>query len=280
MQSKLMMIGDVVDFYLLLIFLLVAMVFLLQLEYILGEGQTLSCDISTQTEISPIDSPKDRSLWDTLWSHPGAKYPNYDGFIWLYYTKLGLGTPAKDFYVQVDTGSDILWVNCVGCTACPKKSGLGMDLTLYDPNGSKTSKAVSCDDDYCTSTYDGPISGCKQDMSCPYSITYGDGSTTAGSFVNDSLTFNQVNGNLQTAAENSSVVFGCGAKQSGTLGSSSDEALDGIIGFGQSNSSVLSQLAASGKVKRIFSHCLDSINGGGTFSIGEVVEPKFNTTPL
>ncbi|XP_045799188.1 uncharacterized protein LOC123893293 isoform X3 [Trifolium pratense] len=74
--------------------------------------------------------------------------------------------------------------------------------------------------------------------------------------------------------------FRCGAKQSGTLGSSSDEALDGIIGFGQSNSSVLSQLAASGKVKRIFSHCLDSINGGGTFSIGEVVEPKFNTTPL
>ncbi|XP_045797178.1 uncharacterized protein LOC123891364 [Trifolium pratense] len=86
-------------------------------------------------------------------------------------------------------------------------------------------------------------------MSCPYSITYGDGSTTAGSFVNDSLTFNQVNGNLHNnAAENSSVVFGCGAKQSGTLGSSSDEALDGIIGFGQSNSSVLSQLAASGKI--------------------------------
>ncbi|XP_045799189.1 aspartic proteinase 36-like isoform X4 [Trifolium pratense] len=80
-----------------------------------------------------------------------------------------------------------------------------------------------------------------------FSITYGDGSTTAGSFVNDSLTFNQVNGNLHNAAENSSVVFGCGAKQSGTLGSSSDEALDGIIGFGQSNSSVLSQLAASGK---------------------------------
>ncbi|XP_045799187.1 uncharacterized protein LOC123893293 isoform X2 [Trifolium pratense] len=81
-----------------------------------------------------------------------------------------------------------------------------------------------------------------------FSITYGDGSTTAGSFVNDSLTFNQVNGNLHNAAENSSVVFGCGAKQSGTLGSSSDEALDGIIGFGQSNSSVLSQLAASGKL--------------------------------
>jgi hypothetical protein len=72
----------------------------------------------------------------------------------------------------------------------------------------------------------------------------------------------------------------CGAKQSGSLSSNSDEALDGIIGFGQANSSVLSQLAASGKVKRIFSHCLDSHHGGGIFSIGQVMEPKFNTNPL
>jgi len=64
------------------------------------------------------------------------------------------------------------------------------------------------------------------------------------------------------------------------LGSSSDQALDGIIGFGQANSSVLSQLAASGKVKKIFSHCLDNILGGGIFAIGEVVEPKVSTTPL
>jgi hypothetical protein len=43
---------------------------------------------------------------------------------------------------------------------------------------------------------------------------------------------------------------------------------------------VLSQLAASGMVKRIFSHCLDKSNGGGIFSIGEVVEPKINMTSL
>ena len=44
----------------------------------------------------------------------------------LYFAKLGLGSPPKDYYVQVDTGSDILWVNCVGCKSCPKKSGLGV----------------------------------------------------------------------------------------------------------------------------------------------------------
>jgi len=78
----------------------------------------------------------------------------------------------------------------------------------------------------------------------------------------------------------SSLADRCGAVQSGTLGASSEEALDGIIGFGQENSSVLSQLAASQKVKKIFSHCLDNIRGGGIFAIGELVEPKVRTTPL
>ncbi|GFY92869.1 eukaryotic aspartyl protease family protein [Actinidia rufa] len=74
-------------------------------------------------------------------------------------------------------------------------------------------------------------------------------------------------------------VIWCGARQSGDLGSS-DEALDGILGFGKSNSSMISQLASTGKVKRMFAHCLDGVNGGGIFAIGHVVEPKVNTTPL
>lgn len=61
---------------------------------------------------------------------------------------------------------------------------------------------------------------------------------------------------------------------------SSSQALDGILGFGQSNSSMLSQMAAAGKVRKIFSHCLDTVNGGGIFAIGNVVQPKVSTTPL
>lgn len=71
----------------------------------------------------------------------------------------------------------------------------------------------------------------------------------------------------------------CGAQQSGELGSS-QQALDGILGFGQSNSSMLSQLASAKKVKKIFSHCLDGSQGGGIFAIGEVVQPKVQTTPM
>lgn len=72
----------------------------------------------------------------------------------------------------------------------------------------------------------------------------------------------------------------CGARQSGDLGSSGEEALDGILGFGKSNSSLISQLASSRKVKKMFAHCLDGINGGGIFAMGHVVQPKVNMTPL
>ncbi|KAK9997953.1 hypothetical protein SO802_017556 [Lithocarpus litseifolius] len=217
-----------------------------------------------------------RFLFDIDLELGGNGQPSETG---LYFAKLGLGSPPKDYYVQVDTGSDILWVNCVGCKSCPKKSGLGLDLTLYDPKSSSTSSLVACDQAFCTSTYNGQLTGCRPDVLCQYEVVYGDGSSTSGYFVNDNVQFDQVTGNLQTAPGNGSIIFGCGAKQSGELGTSS-EALDGILGFGQANSSMLSQLASAGKVKKIFAHCLDNVNGGGIFAIGEVVKPKVNTTPL
>ncbi|KAG5231904.1 aspartyl protease family protein [Salix suchowensis] len=198
----------------------------------------------------------------------------------LYYAKIGIGTPTKDYYVQVDTGSDIMWVNCIQCRECPKTSSLGIDLTLYNINESDTGKLVPCDQEFCYEINGGPLPGCTANMSCPYLEIYGDGSSTAGYFVKDVVQYARVSGDLITTAANGSVIFGCGARQSGDLGSSNEEALDGILGFGKSNSSMISQLAVTGKVKKIFAHCLDGTNGGGIFVIGHVVQPKVNMTPL
>ncbi|KAK9945396.1 hypothetical protein M0R45_010916 [Rubus argutus] len=208
----------------------------------------------------------------------GNGHPSETG---LYFAKLGIGSPSKDYYVQVDTGSDILWVNCIECANCPKKSDIGVKLTLYDPGDSSSSEKITCNQDFCTAQYNGQLPGCKPDLLCQYEVVYGDGSSTAGYFVKDVIQFDMVSGSHQTSVTNGSIVFGCGAKQSGQLGKSS-EALDGILGFGQANSSMISQLAAAGKVKKQFAHCLDNVNGGGIFAIGEVVEPKLklNTTPL
>ncbi|XP_019172088.1 PREDICTED: uncharacterized protein LOC109167522 [Ipomoea nil] len=70
----------------------------------------------------------------------------------------------------------------------------------------------------------------------------------------------------------------CSAEVSGLL-STARESSDGIIGFGQENSSFISQLTAQGKVKKIFSHCLNR-NGGGILAMGQVVQPKVKSTPL
>ncbi|XXG78145.1 hypothetical protein AAC387_Pa08g2150 [Persea americana] len=197
----------------------------------------------------------------------------------LYYAQISLGTPPKNYYVQVDTGSDILWVNCVECSQCPRKSELGIELTLYDIRKSGSANMVACDQSFCSELYSGELVGCAPNISCQYSVTYGDGSSTAGYFVKDSLQYSRVSGNFQTTKSKATVIFGCGAKQSGDLGSST-EAVDGILGFGQSNSSMISQLASSGAVKKMFAHCLGSVDGGGIFAIGHVVQPKVRTTPL
>ncbi|KAI9106790.1 hypothetical protein K1719_022318 [Acacia pycnantha] len=59
------------------------------------------------------------------------------------------------------------------------------------PSLFKTSDLVSCAENFCSDIYDGPFAGCKPDVACPYSVTYGDGSSTTGYLVKDYLTFNQ-----------------------------------------------------------------------------------------
>ncbi|WOL01409.1 aspartic proteinase-like protein 2 isoform X2 [Canna indica] len=197
----------------------------------------------------------------------------------LYYSEIGIGTPRRNFYVQVDTGSDHLWVNCFPCaTSCPKKNYIGLNMTVYDPNKSSSRRLISCQDSFCLSV-NGEVPYCLEKMPCDYSVRYGDGSSSAGFYVEDVVQYNRVSRDHRTKLVSANVTFGCGAENSGDLGS--HKALDGLIGFGKSNISMISQLAASGKVSsRSFSHCLDSTDGGGIFVLGQVVEPKMNVTPF
>lgn len=130
-------------------------------------------------------------------------------FVRLYYAKIGIGTPPKDYYVQVDTGSDIMWVNCIQCKECPRRSSLGIELTLYDIKDSSTGKFVTCDQEFCHGVYGGPLTDCTANTSCPYLEIYGDGSSTTGYFVQDVVQYDKVSGDLQTTSTNGSLIFGC-----------------------------------------------------------------------
>ncbi|CAN8276074.1 unnamed protein product [Cochlearia groenlandica] len=198
--------------------------------------------------------------------------------IGLYFTKIKLGTPPKEYYVQIDTGSDILWVNCEPCPNCPLKTDLGIPLSLYDSKASSTWKKVGCKELFCE--YIMQTDSCPSKRKpCSYHVVYGDGSTSHGEFVKDNMTFENIIGNNETTPLTQEVVFGCGRNQSGQLGKT-DSALDGIMGFGQAMTSIMSQLTMSGYIKRVFSHCLDNTKGGGIFAIGDVESPVIKTTPL
>ncbi|XP_042411832.1 aspartic proteinase 36-like [Zingiber officinale] len=201
----------------------------------------------------------------------------------LYYTRVRLGNPAKDYYVQIDTGSDALWVVCSPCDGCPSSSELNIQLNFYEPDKSSTSTVLTCSDDRCNSALQIGEAMCPSASSsdaCSYSFKYGDGSGTAGYYVYDTIYFDTITGNQQPLNSSAQIVFGCSSSQSGDL-TKSDKAVGGIFGFGQNGLSVISQLSATGVVPSVFSHCLrGSESGGGILVLGEIVEPGIVYTPL
>ncbi|PKA51113.1 Aspartic proteinase-like protein 2 [Apostasia shenzhenica] len=200
----------------------------------------------------------------------------------LYFTRVQLGNPPKEFYVQIDTGSDILWVTCNPCNGCPTTSGLNMKLESFEPDKSSSSSTISCSDQRCSSAIQTGEANCSgsSNSACGYSFQYGDGSATSGYYVSDTLYLDTIAENGQTLNSSATIVFGCSNSQSGDL-TKSDRAVDGIFGFGQHSLSVISQLSSAGVAPKVFSHCLiGSDSGGGILVLGEIVEPGIVYTPL
>ncbi|KAI4364235.1 hypothetical protein MLD38_020356 [Melastoma candidum] len=201
--------------------------------------------------------------------------------IGLYFTKVKLGSPPREFNVQIDTGSDILWVTCSSCSDCPQSSGLGIQLNLFDSASSSSAYLVSCTDPICASQIRTAATECSpQGNQCSYTFRYGDGSGTSGHYVSDALYFNMVFGESLIANSSAPIVFGCSTHQSGDL-TKSDKAIDGIFGFGQGDLSVISQLSSHGVTPKVFSHCLKGDgSGGGIMVLGEILDPNIVYSPL
>lgn len=85
---------------------------------------------------------------------------------------------------------------------------LQIELTLYDIRNSASANMVACDESFCSELYGSELVGCAPNISCQYSVTYGDGSSTAGYFVKDSLQYSRVSGNFQTRTSKATVIFG------------------------------------------------------------------------
>ncbi|KAI7752805.1 hypothetical protein M8C21_021757 [Ambrosia artemisiifolia] len=142
----------------------------------------------------------------------GTSDPYYGG---LYFTKVKLGSPAKEFNVQIDTGSDVLWVTCSSCSGCPRSSGLQIDLNFFDAGSSSTASTVSCSDSICSSLVQTSDASCSAGNQCGYKFQYGDGSGTSGHYVTDLLHFDTIVGPSLIANSSASITFGCSTYQTG-----------------------------------------------------------------
>lgn len=208
----------------------------------------------------------------------GNPDPNLAG---LYLTKVKLGSPPRVFNVQIDTGSDALWVNCNSCSGCPSSTQLGIDLNFFDPANSYTSSLISCSDTLCSSMVPTTSAQCSNENNqCGYSFRYGDGSGTSGYYLQDLFYFDTIMGTSLVENSSAPIVFGCSTSVSGDL-TKEDRAIDGIFGFGLQDLSVVSQLSSRGITPRIFSHCLRGEgDGGGILVLGEILDARIVYSPL
>lgn len=62
-----------------------------------------------------------------------------------YLMTLNLGTPAQTFTSVVDTGSDLVWVQCTPCISCYTQTG-----ALFDSSKSSSYSVSSCTDSLCS----------------------------------------------------------------------------------------------------------------------------------
>ncbi|KAG2694123.1 hypothetical protein I3760_08G126800 [Carya illinoinensis] len=196
----------------------------------------------------------------------------------LHYANVSVGTPSLSFFVALDTGSDLFWLPCdckagsCGNASLQTSSGSIIDLSIYSPSNSSTSKSVSCDSTLCEQTPSCP----SANGNCPYNISYLSTNTSStGILVEDVL--HLITDDDQQKAVDTPITFGCGQNQTGIF--LEGAAPNGLFGLGIENISVPSTLARNGLTSNSFAMCFGS-DGFGRISFGNNGSSDQSETPF
>ncbi|KAE9585204.1 hypothetical protein Lal_00018174 [Lupinus albus] len=187
--------------------------------------------------------------------------------------EVSIGTPPIKFYGVLDTGSDLIWLQCLPCPNCYKQK-----YPLFDPQKSSTYTPILCQEDECHKLVEENPS-CSPNNECSYNFSYLDTSKAQGLLALDTITLNSTS---QKPISLQSMIFGCGHNNTGFF----SEEMMGIIGLGGGPLSLISQIGPSFGGKR-FSYCLvpydTNINISSHMSFGsgsEVLGDGVVTTSL
>lgn len=186
----------------------------------------------------------------------------------LYYVAMNIGNPPKPYFLDVDSGSDLTWLQCdAPCRSCNE-----VPHPLYRPT---KSKLVPCVHRLCASLHNGLTGKHRCDSpheQCDYVIKYADQGSSTGVLINDSFALRLTNGSVARP----SVAFGCGYDQQ-VRGGDLSSPTDGVLGLGTGSVSLLSQLKQRGVTKNVVGHCL-SLRGGGFLFFGDDLVPYQRAT--
>ncbi|MBA0617100.1 hypothetical protein Godav_026574 [Gossypium davidsonii] len=201
-----------------------------------------------------------------------------------YNVTINIGHPPKPYFLDLDTGSDLTWLQCnAPCVHC-----IEAPHPLYQPSND----LVACRHPLCAALHP-PDYKCESPDQCDYEVEYADGGSSLGVLVRDVFSLNYTNGvrlSPRLALGLSSIgidiianaggrgseyaevclssylrvrmSYGCGYDQ---IPGTSYHPLDGILGLGRGKSSIVSQLQSQGLVRNVVGHCLSGRGGGFLF---------------
>ncbi|RZS21802.1 hypothetical protein BHM03_00054492, partial [Ensete ventricosum] len=165
----------------------------------------------------------------------GSNSLNGIGIRRLYYVAMSIGDPPKPYFLDIDTGSDLTWLQC--------------DAPCLVP----------CRDPLCAALHTGTIhdENCDQ---CDYQIQYEDRGSSLGVLISDAFNLRLIN----TTIARPVLALGCGYDQQFAI-QNAPTPTDGLLGLGTGKISVLSQLSDQGVTKNVMGHCLGGKGGGYLF---------------
>lgn len=143
-----------------------------------------------------------------------------------YLVSFGIGSPALHVTAIVDTGSDLIWTQCIPCFEyIPQPSPF-----YYSSNSSSFSR-IHCSNPFCNDQ-SSILSACASSEGdlCLYQASYGDETRSRGLLATESFHFGD-------GPSIGGVIFGCGFWNNGTLSNST-----GIVGMGRGRFSLPAQL--------------------------------------
>ncbi|XP_024642369.1 aspartic proteinase CDR1 [Medicago truncatula] len=153
-----------------------------------------------------------------------------------------VGTPPFKAYGFMDTGSNLIWLQCQPCHTCFNQTS-----PIFNPSKSSSYKNISCSSSACKDTPEVDTSCNHDEDACEYSVTYGGDAKSHGDLSTETLTLDSTSGSSVLFPK---TVIGCGHVN---MLSDNDQS-SSIVGMGSGQMSLVKQLGSS--IGSKFSYCL------------------------